>query len=132
MANGEGEHIWASGEKYQGNWKNGKMNGNGIMVYSDGTTKMGTWKDGEYVPCDCKVEKITPMLAYEQSDAVMIGVVTNTFPIEGNTTEYIVQFEILKYWKGALQADRTFYVKAGFTSCDILFEMEKNIFDLCQ
>ena len=37
--------TWASGEKYEGEWKNGKRNGVGTYTYSNGFKYVGEWKD---------------------------------------------------------------------------------------
>jgi hypothetical protein len=43
---GQGTFCWAnSGDKYVGNWQDGKMNGQGIMYYADGSKYEGGWKD---------------------------------------------------------------------------------------
>ena len=51
--NGQGTYTWASGEfagdKYVGEWKDGKRRGRGTYTYADGTVEKGIWKNGEFV-----------------------------------------------------------------------------------
>ena len=48
--NGQGTMIYANGDKYVGEWKNGKPNGQGTYNYgvgpNDGDKYVGEWKDG--------------------------------------------------------------------------------------
>ena len=37
------------GEKYVGEWKDGKKHGKGTMTFPDGSKYVGEWKDGEFV-----------------------------------------------------------------------------------
>ena len=37
--------TWANGDKYDGEWKNGKREGHGVMEYINGSTYNGKWKD---------------------------------------------------------------------------------------
>lgn len=43
---GFGHFVWSSGEKYIGNWRNGKMNGHGVFYWTDGRKYIGEWLDG--------------------------------------------------------------------------------------
>ena len=43
--NGKGIMSYADGDKYDGDWKDGKKNGKGIMSYADGEKYDGDWKD---------------------------------------------------------------------------------------
>ena len=45
--NGQGTYIYPNGEKYVGDWKNGKYHGQGTYTWSDGRKYVGEWKDGE-------------------------------------------------------------------------------------
>ena len=51
--NGYGIYTWVSGEfagdKYVGEWKDGKRNGQGTGISTDGTIKKGIWKNGELI-----------------------------------------------------------------------------------
>ena len=38
-----------SGEKYEGNWLNGKKNGDGICIKADGREIEGVWENGKRV-----------------------------------------------------------------------------------
>jgi hypothetical protein len=42
--NGYGKYNWANKRKYEGGWKDGKMNGKGILIFSD-----GSYYDGEFL-----------------------------------------------------------------------------------
>ena len=55
LFNGFGIYEWGKNKKYEGNWKNGKMNGKGKILYSDGSFYEGDFIDnlrcgyGKYV-----------------------------------------------------------------------------------
>ena len=118
-SNGHGKHTWASGTQYIGEWKDDKMHGKGILMYHDGKVEQGTFKDNQYVSCDCKEEK-TPIQAYNESQAVFIGKVTNVYPSENGDFEEVF-FEIEQYWKGEFGFGRTVVVATAYTSCDKIF-----------
>jgi len=40
--------TFTDGEKYDGEWKDGKQNGQGTLTFKDGSKYLGEWKDGEY------------------------------------------------------------------------------------
>ncbi|MBK6339620.1 MAG: hypothetical protein IPF63_08530 [Bacteroidetes bacterium] len=42
------EKEFSNGDKYIGEWKNGKQNGNGKMAFENGDIYIGEWKDGKY------------------------------------------------------------------------------------
>ena len=44
--NCKGTYTWASGEKYVGEFKNGKYHGQGTFTWADGNKYVGEWKDG--------------------------------------------------------------------------------------
>jgi len=44
-ANGPGTYIWPNGNKYMGEWKNGKPNGKGIFIWPEGDTYVGEWNN---------------------------------------------------------------------------------------
>ena len=44
--NGQGTYIYPNGEKYVGDWKNGKYHGHGTFTYPDGNMYVGEFKDG--------------------------------------------------------------------------------------
>ena len=46
MSNGHGIFSWTGNEKYEGEWKDGKMDGYGFIKFSDGINYEGEWKDG--------------------------------------------------------------------------------------
>ncbi len=43
---GYGEMEYENGDKYDGEWKDGKHHGLGTMTYADGREYTGMWKDG--------------------------------------------------------------------------------------
>lgn len=43
--NGHGAYIYPSGAKYEGNFKDGKIQGKGILYFSDGNKYIGDWVD---------------------------------------------------------------------------------------
>jgi len=45
--NGYGTCTYADGDKYVGEWKNGKKDGNGTCTYADGSKYVGEWKNGK-------------------------------------------------------------------------------------
>ena len=47
--NCEGTLTWADGDKYVGEFKNGKRHGRGTMTLPDGSKYEGIWKNGELV-----------------------------------------------------------------------------------
>ncbi len=44
--NGQGLYIWTNGDKYQGQWLNGKFNGQGAYTWVDGSKYSGAWQHG--------------------------------------------------------------------------------------
>ena len=42
---GHGTFIWHNGNKYVGEWRDGKMHGHGKMIYRDGRCSEGEWRD---------------------------------------------------------------------------------------
>ena len=47
--NGYGTFTWASGEKYVGEYKDGKRHGQGTFTYADGRKDVGKFKDDNFV-----------------------------------------------------------------------------------
>ncbi len=45
--NGKGTYTWSDGERYEGEFKNGKFNGKGTYYYKDGATFIGTYLNGK-------------------------------------------------------------------------------------
>ena len=43
---GRGKYTYPHGEKYVGEWKNGKFCGRGTYTFHDGGKYVGEWKDG--------------------------------------------------------------------------------------
>ena len=43
--NGQGTYIYPNGEKYEGDWKNGKYHGHGTFTYPDGSKYVGKFRD---------------------------------------------------------------------------------------
>ena len=46
---GQGTYTPADGDKYVGEWMNGKMNGQGTYTYPDGRIEKGLFENGEFV-----------------------------------------------------------------------------------
>ena len=44
---GQGTYIYPNGEKYLGDWKNGKYHGHGTFTYHNGIMYVGEFKDGK-------------------------------------------------------------------------------------
>ena len=47
--NGYGTYTFANGDKYVGEWKDGKQHGQGTFTGTDGTVMKGIWENGELV-----------------------------------------------------------------------------------
>ena len=47
--NGYGTYTYASGNKYVGEFKEGKRNGQGTATFANGTVEKGIWENGELV-----------------------------------------------------------------------------------
>ena len=45
---GLGSETYPDGDKYVGEWKEGRENGQGIYIGSDGSKYVGEWKDGNW------------------------------------------------------------------------------------
>jgi len=45
--NGYGAYIWPNGDKYEGEWKDGKMDGQGTFIFPIGEEHKGGFKDGK-------------------------------------------------------------------------------------
>lgn len=43
--NGQGTYIWANGEQYAGEWKNGKPDGKGSFFWPEGDSYVGEWNN---------------------------------------------------------------------------------------
>lgn len=43
--NGQGTYIWPNGDKFAGEWKNGKRNGHGSFIWPEGDRYTGEWKN---------------------------------------------------------------------------------------
>ena len=44
---GFGKYTYLDGEKYEGDWRNGKYHGHGTLTFPDGTKYEGKFKDGK-------------------------------------------------------------------------------------
>ena len=49
-----GTYTFASGDKYAGEWKDGKYHGQGTYTHADGRKEVGYFMNGEYVPEICE------------------------------------------------------------------------------
>ena len=47
--NGYGTYTWGSGNKYVGEFIDGKPHGEGITMKADGTTEKGIWEKGKLI-----------------------------------------------------------------------------------
>ncbi len=47
--NGQGTYTYADGEKYVGEWKDGKRYGRGTLTKPDGETVQSIFEDGELI-----------------------------------------------------------------------------------
>jgi|GEM_PF-416126 hypothetical protein len=47
--NGNGINTWANGEQFDGGWKEDKRHGYGKQIYTDGEIKTGFWEEGTYI-----------------------------------------------------------------------------------
>ena len=55
-----GTGISAIGEKYVGEWRDGKFNGRGTFFYADGSFEKGIWSDGRLIRSESDQEVIAP------------------------------------------------------------------------
>jgi hypothetical protein len=46
---GQGTYTWPNGDKYVGEFNDGKKTGQGTYTWPSGTVKEGVWKDGEFL-----------------------------------------------------------------------------------
>ena len=51
-----GTYTSANGDKYVGEFKDGKKNGKGTYTYTSGTAQEGIWKDNEFLNAQKKSE----------------------------------------------------------------------------
>ena len=58
MKEGIGTYTFANGNKFVGNFKNGKKDGSGILYYIDGSFEEGKWKDDSFVEISDQVNEI--------------------------------------------------------------------------
>ena len=62
-SNGYGTYTWANGDKYVGEYKDGKYHGQGTYTYANGDKYVGEWKDdkrygqGTFTAADGRVYK---------------------------------------------------------------------------
>ena len=45
---GKGVFLWPNGDRYMGQYINGRRNGLGDMFYGDGDIYKGAWRNGQY------------------------------------------------------------------------------------
>ena len=69
--NGQGTYTWGSGEwegeKYVGEFKDNKQNGDGVYFDTFGKVSQGLWKDGEFIELRVLGEEIQKKIRFEQS-----------------------------------------------------------------
>ena len=51
---GHGTYTFASGDKYVGEYQDGKMHGQGTLTWADGTKKTGCFINDQYMPDICE------------------------------------------------------------------------------
>lgn len=124
MAEGKGTFSWADGSLYSGQWKENKKHGQGTMSYADGGIEQGDWENDEYVPCECKNAPNNIEEAYQQSDAVLAGKVTDIRADAKEEGYSFVTIEITQYWKGNLGVSDKLILRAGASSCDFVYFVE--------
>ena len=61
------EVVYANGDKYVGQWVDGKYNGIGKFTYTDGRVQEGIWADGKFV----RAEKINLTSVNQQTDVAI-------------------------------------------------------------
>jgi len=47
--NGYGTYTWTSGDKYVGEFKDGKKHGKGTYTFASGKVKKGLWENGKFI-----------------------------------------------------------------------------------
>lgn len=48
IPNGYGALIYENGDKYEGQWSDGKIHGNGVLTTTNGSKKEGKWEYGNF------------------------------------------------------------------------------------
>ncbi|MGF1533993.1 MAG: hypothetical protein ACFCUI_09830 [Bernardetiaceae bacterium] len=68
---GEGIYQDLAGNRYEGDWRDGKQHGNGKMRFADGNTKEGVWDKGNYMgPNFFKAHELYDLLGKHQSNHI--------------------------------------------------------------
>lgn len=62
---GKGIWLWPNGDKYEGQFLDGKYNGFGVLQYKDGTKYQGEFRDDEF---DGIGKKFIPMVLIMKED----------------------------------------------------------------
>jgi len=69
---GQGTYTFANGDKYVGEWKDSLAHGQGTFTYADGSEKEeGIWKDGEYAHSIASVTNNLTGNTYRDGDGVL-------------------------------------------------------------
>ena len=55
--NGQGTVTFADGNKYVGEWKDNKQHGQGTYTFASGGVEAGVWEDGEYLGTEEFIEE---------------------------------------------------------------------------
>lgn len=82
--NGWGTYVWEDGNRYEGNWKNGKKNGGGNLYFINGDTYFGnfledifhengtyTWSGGNFYKGEYKNGKMNGKGKYYNKDRIL-------------------------------------------------------------
>ena len=102
--NGQGVITWTNGSKYVGGISDGKMNGKGTLTWADGTISVGEFRDGR--PNGVSVTPHPPVEKQESSSAEEV-------PLKKNRGIFVVPVEI----NGAVILD--FAVDSGASTVTI-------------
>ena len=68
--NGQGTFTFANGDKYVGEYKNGKQNGQGTYTFANGTKSVGVWKDGERIEQSSEYARLERLEREQQEQSI--------------------------------------------------------------
>ena len=81
---GQGTHVWgpsakSAGDKYVGEWRDGKNHGQGTYTFTDGRVMEGIWKDGKFQ----YAQKVTPPVTMGASNQSTVTVTFTSNSVGG-------------------------------------------------